>query len=309
MPSSPNDYHYSEIKEIMVTKPSWILQWGNVLIMGVFVLLFAFAAFFTYPETITTTVTLTAVRAVEVVRPARANWGIQAVLVSEGASVTPGTPLVAWYDPQQADYREVYRLKDMLLHYSAQAGLPNPAVAEQKLLRLFFAIDTLKLGSLRPAYQALNQQLLREREISPISVAEALQRIAGWQSRYISVARTSGQARLNYIVPQTANQIAATQPILYVQPRGAEFVAHGYVTDAQYATVAKGQKVFVALTELGGSRLEGHVLGVAPLADGNRHQVFIQLTDSSDKRLNPTFSGSAQIVLRKQPLLKKFLTI
>ena len=307
MPS--NDYHYSEIKEIMVTKPSWILRWGNVLILAVFMLLLVFAAFVTYPESITTSVTLTAVREVEVVKPAPVNWGIQAVLVAEGAAVAPGTPLVAWYDPQQADYQEVYRLRDMLLQYSQQTRLLNPAVAEQKLLRQFFAIDTLKLGMLRPAYQALNQQLLRGRAISPANVADVLQRITSWQDRYITLARTSGQARLNYSVPQTANQIAATQPILYVQPPSAEFVAHGYVTDAQYATVAKGQKVFVALTELGGSRLEGQVLGVAPLAEGNRHQVFIRLSEGNHELLNPTFSGSAQIVLRKQPLLKKFLTI
>ncbi|AHJ95800.1 HlyD family efflux transporter periplasmic adaptor subunit [Hymenobacter swuensis] len=307
MPSE--NYYHSEVKEIMLTKPSWILKWGNVIILALLLLVFAFAAFFTYPESLTTPITLTAVRPVEVLKPRPVNWGIQAVLVKEGATVTPGTPLVAWYDAGQADYREVLRLEKLLRDYAARPPLPAGTTPSQGLLRRFFRVDTLKLGTLRGTYRMLNQQLLKQHDIPASHITQGLRQVAAWKAECISLARSTGQARINYSLPQTATPVAATQPILYVQPPAAEYVAHGYITDAQYPTVTAGQKVFVTVAELGGTRIAGRVLGVAPLAENSRHKVFICLLPTERTVLNATFSGTARIVLHNRPLLEKFLSI
>lgn len=303
-----NHYH-SEVKEIMLTKPSWILKWGNVIILGLLLLVFAFAAFFTYPESVSTPITLTAVQPVEVLKPRPVNWGIQAVLVQEGARVVPGTPLVAWYDAERADYWEVLRLEHLLRDYAAQPPLPAGPTPAQGLLRRFFKVDTLKLGTLRGTYRTLSQQLLGQHALPASYVADGLRRVAAWKTTYISVARSTGQARINYSLPQTATPVAATQPIVYVQPPAAEYVAQGYIADEQYAAVRAGQQAFVTVAELGDTRIAGQVLGIAPLAENSRHTVFIRLLPTKKTVLNATFSGSARIVLHNRPLLKKFLSI
>lgn len=301
-------YYHSEVKEIMITKPSWILKWGNVIIMGLLLLVLAFAAFFTYPESITTDITLTAVHPLETVQPRAGNQGIQALLVPDGALVRPGTPLVAWYDEGQADYREVLQLEKLLLDYASQPQAPEQPQANQQLLRRFFHLDTLKLGSLRPAYQTLNRQLLGHSALSAAAAAQGLRQVAAWKKQFISVAQSTGQARLNYLAPRTATPLPVTQAVVYVQPPNAEFIAQGYVSNQQYGAVASGQEVFISVAELGAARLEGRVLGVAPLAEHNRHRVFVRLLAPAPGGLNATFSGNARIVLHKRPLLTKFFS-
>ncbi len=55
-----DNYLHNDIKEIMLTRPSLVLRWGNLIIIGLLVVLLGFTAWFQYPEFVTTDVTLAA---------------------------------------------------------------------------------------------------------------------------------------------------------------------------------------------------------------------------------------------------------
>lgn len=55
---SPETYLHSDIQDIMVTKPSFVLRRGSLLITALLLVLLAFAAWFKYPEFVLTPVAL-----------------------------------------------------------------------------------------------------------------------------------------------------------------------------------------------------------------------------------------------------------
>lgn len=85
--------------------------------------------------------------------------------------------------------------------------------------------------------------------------------------------------------------------------------ALGTITREQYPFVRKGQAVLVRLHELGDVTLYGNVYQVAPQADHYRHQIVIELASTKTPRLYPSFSGNARIILQRQSLLRKFLSL
>lgn len=288
----PTDvYLHSEIKEIMITKPSFALKWGTVLLMGLLALLLAFAAWATYPEFITLDITLAPPETMRPVVAPQAN-AQASLLVHDGDLVQPGTPLLAWQDAAQTDYHEVQRLAALL-----RPGALACAAMPQALAGLHRA----RLGQLRPVYCALQQAT---GAALPGALAAGRQQVQQWLRQQVVLAPQAGRVQL--AAPGWPRLVAASagQPVLYVLPRRVAYLAVGSISREQYAVVHPGQQVQARVHELGAASMPGQVVGVAPLAQHGTHQVVIRLAPAG-QRLHPTFAGSAQIMLRRQSLLAK----
>jgi hypothetical protein len=293
----PTDvYLHSEIKEIMITKPSFALKWGTVLLMGLLALLLAFAAWATYPEFITLDITLSAPEAMYPVVAAQPN-ARAVLLVHDGDQVQPGTPLLAWQDAEQTSYPEAQRL----------AALLRPgATASGSLPRALAGLRPGQLGQLRPVYYALYQAASTGVAL-PGVLATGRQQVQQWLRQQVVLAPRAGVVQLT--APGRPQVVAASgQPVLYVLPPRAAYLAVGSISREQYAVVRPGQQVLAQVHELGAASLPGRVVGVAPLAQRGTHQVVIRLAPAA-QRLNPTFAGSAKIMLRRQSLLSKLFTV
>lgn len=289
-----DNYLHSDIQEIMVTRPSFALQWGNQLIAGLVAVLLVFAAWFQYPEFTSTEVALVAPGPVDSLVAPAANLGA-VLLVPDGAWVPAGTALVAWQDAERTDYYEAQRLAQQL------AAAPPAALAQQQP-----AIRASKLGALRLAYAAL---LAAATAGQPTAgpAATLSQQLRRWEQATVVRSAHAGLVRLASpgwpaTVPRPAGQL-----VVSLLPQPGSYLAVGTIGRKDYAAVQPGQSVQLQLQELGDTTLTGRVLAVAPLARHQQHQVLIDLPAPSQLRLYPSFSGNARILLRRQSLLAKFL--
>jgi hypothetical protein len=291
----PENYLHSDVQEIMVTKPSFVLKWGNVLISGLLVMLLAFTAWFKYPEFITTDISLTAQTSVKGVMAPAGNRGA-VLLVPNGAFVRRNTPLVAWQDADRTAYHEVQKLKQVLQQ------LP-PAELARQLQRMQPAL----LGQLRPVYQALLVASASGAPLAAPLLTTGRKQVQQWEQQNVACAPQDGIAQVSARTWSAADAIPAGQAVLSVRPRQATFLALGAISREDYATVRRGQEVLLQVHELGSQTLTGHVQAIAPLARNHQHQVVIRMAPAGQAQLYPSFSGSARIMLRQQSLLAKFL--
>ncbi|GAB3636802.1 hypothetical protein GCM10027422_23920 [Hymenobacter arcticus] len=296
----PEAYLHSDVQEIMVAKPSLALQWGNVVVTGLALLLLTFTAWFQYPEFITTEVSLAAQSPVDSLVAPAGNRGAQ-LLVPNGASVRRGTPLLAWQDADHTDYHEAQRLKQAL------ATMASSSLSAKELAHLLAPIREEHLGQLRPIYQGLLATSARGAMPGAQQLASSRQLLASWEQRTVALAPQDGIAQVSYPAWSAGAPVPTGRAAVCLLPQQAAYVALGTISREQYATVRQGQRVLVQVRELGDNLLTGKVLEVSPLAHQQHHQVVIALTPPARQRLYPAFSGSARILLRQQSLLAKFL--
>lgn len=296
----PEIHLHSDVQEIMVTKPSLALQWGNVFITGLVLLLLAFAAWFQYPELVTTEIALAAQHPSDSLAAPAGNQGAQ-LLVRQGAWVREGTPIVAWQDAEHTDYHEVQRLKRVL------DKATTTHLAANELAQLLRPIRAARLGQLRPSYEAL----VAASSASPALVAQAVAasqaQLRHWQQAAVALAPRAGIVEMSSSAWPAGTPIHAGRAALYLLPAQATYVAIGNINREQYATVRKGQQALVQVHELGSELLTGQVMEVAPLARHQQHQVLIAVAQPAQQRLYPSFSGHARIILKQQSLLAKLV--
>lgn len=294
MPSE--NYVHSEVKEIMVTKPGWVLRHGNKIILSLLASLMVFAAFFSYPETIATGVELVSLSDSETVRAPAGNRGIHLFLVKDHQPVEPGTPLLVWEDGAGSDYALLLELERQLQALGKTAGTDA-----ENLPASFRQLDARRLGSLRPLYQALCQQ-----GPTPALLAKTRQAVSSWKERHLVTSKVRGVARVNYILPRTGIPVAAEYPVLYLEQEATEFVGIGQIGSEQFSRVQPGQQVIVQLHELGQENILGEVVQVAPLAENLRHQVVFKVS-STKRAVNASYTGTARILVENKSLLNKML--
>ncbi|WP_188563914.1 HlyD family efflux transporter periplasmic adaptor subunit [Hymenobacter frigidus] len=296
----PENYLHSEIQEIMVTKPSFVLKSGNFLIAGLLLILLAFTAWFKYPEFITTEVSLVTQTPVDSLVAPDGNRGA-VLLVPNGTFVRRGAALVAWQDADRTDYGQARKLNQLLSILPA-AGLPATELA-----RLLRPIRLAQLGRLQPVYQRLLAASANGTPLSAKLLAASRAQLVQWEQAAVGVASQDGIVQTSYPVRAAAAAIPAGRAVVCLLPRQSIYLALGTISREQYATVRPGQRVLLQMHELGTASLTGSVLEVAPLARHQQHQVVIQLASTNRERLYPSFSGSARIMLHQQSLLAKFL--
>jgi multidrug efflux pump subunit AcrA (membrane-fusion protein) len=97
-----------EVQDILTKIPHWIIRWGSLVILIIFMLLFLVSWIVKYPDIITTEITITTQIPPEKL-VAKTSGKIQAILINDKAIVNENTPLEVIENA--ANYKDVFLLK------------------------------------------------------------------------------------------------------------------------------------------------------------------------------------------------------
>jgi multidrug resistance efflux pump len=97
-----------EVQDILTKIPHWIIRWGSLVILIIFMLLFLVSWIVKYPDIITTEITITTQIPPEKL-VAKTSGKIQAILINDKAIVNENTPLAVIENA--ANYKDVFLLK------------------------------------------------------------------------------------------------------------------------------------------------------------------------------------------------------
>lgn len=298
----PTEKQYqSEVKEIMHTKPSWILRHGNMIVLGVMITVLTYAALVYYPDAILTELTLETAGDSEVIIADEENKGISTFLVREGEHVYKGTPLLVWNRGDNTDYHTAIVFEEHLLSQLRKAS-PGQAPFSMDFLRL----DTTTLGELKPYYLRIRVQGQAKKPVNDL-VKNALQAVREWKMNSVAYAGVEGTARMNYILPKAKSAVELGAPVMYIEQEPAEYLGVGYIDRTQFSKVKPGQKAIIQIHELGQETIHGEVIRIAPLARELRHEVVFKITGTPSRLINASFTGTARILTEDKSLLQKIV--
>jgi multidrug resistance efflux pump len=97
-----------EVQDILTKIPHWIIRWGSLVILIIFMLLYLVSWIVKYPDIITTEITITTQIPPEKL-VAKTSGKIQAILINDKAIVNENTPLAVIENA--ANYKDVFLLK------------------------------------------------------------------------------------------------------------------------------------------------------------------------------------------------------
>lgn len=97
-----------EVQDILTKIPHWIIRWGSLVVLIILLLLFLVSWMVKYPDIITTEITITTQIPPEKL-VAKISGKIQAILISDKATVNENTPLAVIENA--ANYKDVFLLK------------------------------------------------------------------------------------------------------------------------------------------------------------------------------------------------------
>ena len=146
MPERGDNYYSEPVQEIMGSIPSWITRWGVTVIAGIFALIIIGCCIIRYPQTLTSSITLTSENPPSDLA-ARYDGLLDTVCVVNGQKVSGGD-LVALLSP--ADYGDIMAVRDLLDSLSSRErdALPD-AVSSPSLY------ENYRLGDLQSSWSEL----------------------------------------------------------------------------------------------------------------------------------------------------------
>ena len=118
MPNHDNNFHSEPVQEIMGKVPSWITRWGVTVIAGIFAVMIIGCCIIKYPQTITSTVTLSSYNPPSDLA-ARYDGLLDSVSVSNGQAVRHGQ-LIALLSTH-ANYGDITTVEHVLEIHSGNA--------------------------------------------------------------------------------------------------------------------------------------------------------------------------------------------
>ncbi|MDR6968202.1 multidrug resistance efflux pump [Flavobacterium arsenatis] len=100
-----------EVQEILTRVPSWMIRWGNVVILLLLILVLMITWFIKYPDIITTQIIITTQTPPEKL-VARTSGRIEAILVVDRQSIARNTPLAVIEN--SANFKDIFLLKSIV---------------------------------------------------------------------------------------------------------------------------------------------------------------------------------------------------
>lgn len=137
-----------EVQDILTAMPHWMIRWGNVIVLIVLLLLFAFSWLIRYPDIVQTDVIITTQIPPEKL-VSKTTGRIEFIFVDDKSLVSPGTPLAIIEN--SAKYQDIYVLKNLL----ETVDIVNENIE--------FPLDltsSLQLGSIEVAYANFEKSYL-----------------------------------------------------------------------------------------------------------------------------------------------------
>ena len=140
-----------EIQDILGKIPPWLIRRGMMGIALVILVLLAIAAWFKYPDRITSQIQLTTDHP-PVHLVARTTAKIDEFFVEDGQEVNAGDLLVVLESP--ANYKDVLSIRDLVTDLAT-----SPETADTNALKEVYALNNLELGNLQGDLAALQRSI------------------------------------------------------------------------------------------------------------------------------------------------------
>jgi len=144
------DLNSDEIQDIITAVPSWILQWGTIILFSIMSLIVISSAFIKYPDIVKTELKINSLNAPKAIY-VKQNGKIVSLLVKEGALVKRNS-LLAFIE-STASHKDVLVMNNELIRVSE---ILNKGEVPKNL-----SLKNWKLGELQGAYQNFYQQYLQ----------------------------------------------------------------------------------------------------------------------------------------------------
>lgn len=147
MPEKEGNYYSEPVQEIMGSIPSWITRWGVTVIAGIFALIVIGCCIIRYPQTLTSSITLTSENPPSDLA-SRYDGLLDTVCVVNGQKVRNGDLVALLSTP--ADYGDIMAVRDLLDSLSSRErdALPD-AVSSPSLY------ENYRLGDLQSSWSEL----------------------------------------------------------------------------------------------------------------------------------------------------------
>lgn len=303
-----------EVQEVMNRVPPSILRYGIGILATIVMVLLIGSALFSYPESVQAEVTLSPRNPPAYIK--NVNGGrMENLYVSNGQQVRKGDILAVMENV--ASTEDMLQLRERLSDWQERGARPEQ-------LDMIFFHRLPKLGSVQGAYasclsawnnylQHAHENRIHETELNN-AVAQLMTSLGEWERGYLSAAPVDGKVAFMQLW-KTGQYVDTGETMFVVVPDGeSEFVGKALLPMMGSGKVKMGQRAVIRLTgfpeqEYGG--MEGKVASISPVPDeeGN-YVVEISLTRMSDSHplALKVMSGTAEIIIREQSLLKRLFT-
>lgn len=224
MPEKEGNYYSEPVQEIMGSIPSWITRWGVTVIAGIFALIVIGCCIIRYPQTLTSSITLTSENPPSDLA-SRYDGLLDTVCVVNGQKVSGGDLVALLSTP--ADYGDIMAVRDLLDSLSSRErdALPD-AVSSPSLY------ENYRLGDLQSSWSELVRSCRAYMNWSEIDQS-------GHQKRLVE--EQIGKNR-EYYGDLLAQKAVLEQDMRYEQAgleRDSLLMVRGAVSRAEYETSLK----------------------------------------------------------------------
>lgn len=318
------EIHSTEMQEVIGRMPHWIISSGITLILAVIIVLIAGTWFFTYPDVVSATITLTTQNPPAVII-ARVSGKLQYLLVKEGQMVAEGDYLGVLENT--AVLPHVLELKKMLLRLREFHGNFEPLKKidlEQHFIlgeiqnsyEIFLKSYAEYLHFLGlPSQDARQKSKLRlELKLNFDSLHEALGR---WEGKYVLRAPAAGTIAFTNFWNNNQN-VAAGDKVFIVRPEETgEWLGQLLLPARSSGKVKVGQKVRVKLDNFPYMEfgfIWGKIRSKSLLPVDNNYMLELcfpwglQTTRGKALALNHGMKGRAEIITENKRLLERLLS-
>ena len=316
--------HSAEMQEIIGRMPHWLISWGISLIFIVIAILLAGSWYFSYPDVVTATMTLTTQNPpVDVVSPAGGR--LQHILVNNGKAVANGEYLGALENI--AHLPHVLELKKMLLQFEELIDSFEPArsinlrrqlnLGEiQNSYEIFLKkqADYLEYLKLSPKDSRRKNKLQLELKLSFNTLREAVGR---WESKFVLKSPAAGTISFARFWNNNRNVMAGDKVFIVRPEETGEWLGQLLLPARNFVKVKIEQKVRVKLDgfpfmEFGFIWGKIRSISLLPVDSDYMLEIYFPwgLNTSMGKslKLHHGMSGQAEIITANRRLLERVMS-
>lgn len=318
------EIHSAEMQEIIGRMPHWLISWGISLVFVVIAILLAGSWFFTYPDVVTATITLTTQNPpVDIVSPAGGR--LQHILVNNGQEVTQGEYLGVLENTAQLPHvldliKMLPRLKEFIDNFepAGSTDLRRQLILGemQNSYEMFLKkqADYLEYLKFSTKDSRRKNKLQLEFKLSFNTLREAVGR---WESKFVLKSPTTGTISSARFWNDNRN-VMAGEKVFIVKPKEmGEWLGQLLLPARNFAKVKIEQKVRVKLDgfpfmEFG--FIWGKIRSRSPLPVNNKYMLEIcfplglKTTMGKTLDLYHGMSGKAEIITANKRLLERILS-
>jgi hypothetical protein len=318
------EIHSSEMQEVIGRMPHWIISRGITLICAVIIVLFAGTWFFTYPDVVSATITLTSQNPPAVII-ARGSGKLQYLLVKEGQRVTAGDYLGVLENTGELPH--ILELQKMLPRL--QEFLGNFEPLKKIDLERHFILGEIQnsheifLKNYADYFQFLKfspkdgQQKSKLQQKLKLSFNNLREAMGQWEYKYVLRSSLAGTIAFTRFWSNNQNVTAGDRVFTLVPEETGEWIGQLILPAQSSARVKVGQRVRVKLDnfpimEFG--FVWGKIRSKSLLPVDNNYMLELcfpwglQTTQGKTLALNHGMKGKAEIITENKRLLERLLS-